>query len=150
MNLIRSIVHSLPAFIGVYWSKKLDEKEVPKIIKNVIKRKYGNHINADWSIRSGKFLARFHLNGVKTYIIFNPFGCKIKTLTELNFELLPQMIQYIIHRKYSGFSLIRNLQVESVRKTQFEIEVRKNHDYKYILFDQQGMFLEERSKGNLG
>ena len=60
------------------------------------------------------------------------------------------MIQYIIHRKYSGFSLIRNLQVESVRKTQFEIEARKNYDHKYIFFDQQGMFLKELSKGNLG
>ena len=86
MNFIRSIVHSLPAFIGVYWSKKLDEKEIPTIIKNVIIRKYGNHINANWTIRSGKFLARFQVNGVKTYIIFNPFGYKIKTLTELNFD----------------------------------------------------------------
>lgn len=149
MTLLGSILHSFPAFVGIYWSKRLNQNEVPKVIKNIIKRDYDDHIPINWTIRSGRFLAKFKAKGVQKYIFFNLFGQINKTITELNFQILPAKIQRQIADNYSEFELIGIFLVKKASGIKYELEVKSDFTSFCLLFDHDGKIISRKSERSI-
>lgn len=149
MTLLGSIPHSFPAFVGIYWSKRLNQNEVPKVIKNIIKRDYDDHIPINWTIRSGRFLAKFKAKGVQKYIFFNLFGQINKTITELNFQILPAKIQRQIADNYSEFELISIFLVKKASGIKYELEVKSDFTSFCLLFDHDGKIISRKSERSI-
>ena len=123
------------------FAQKLQEKDVPTLLKTTFKKQYPNTKEIKWEKEGENFEAEFELNKTEQSGLFDAQGSILETELEIELNQLPSAVLEYIKANYKGQSVKEAAKITDANgKITFEAEVGKMD----VLFDESGKFLKEK------
>jgi len=123
------------------FAQKLQEKDVPTLLKTTFKKQYPNTKEIKWEKEGENFEAEFELNKTEQSVLFDAQGSILETELEIELNQLPSAVLEYIKANYKGQSVKEAAKITDANgKITFEAEVGKMD----VLFDESGKFLKEK------
>jgi hypothetical protein len=125
---------------SLIYGQKINEKEVPNVVKAEISKKYPNIPKVTWEKEKGNFEANWGgKSGEDHSIVYSPEGKLLETSEAIPVSALPVNITSYVREHYKSEKIKDADKVTNAKgKITYEVEVNK----KDLIFDEKGNFLK--------
>src|SRR5882724_9864121 len=116
-------------------AQKVQEKDVPAVVKSAFQKQYSKVAKAKWSKEGDKFEAEFEVNKEETSVVIDASGNITETETEIETNQLPKEVTEYLKSNYKGQSIREAAKITDAKGTiTFEAEIKG----KDLIFDSNG------------
>jgi hypothetical protein len=121
-------------------AQKLNNKEVPAVIKAAFQKQYPTITDVDWEKENLNFEAEFEVNEVEMSVIMDAQGNILETEVEIKTTELPANASKYIQTNYANVKIDEAAKItDSKGIVTYEAEIK----HKDLIFDANGKFMKE-------
>ena len=127
-------------FTSMLCAQKLNNKDVPAVVKSALESKYPQAKNVTWEKEKGNYEANWGgKSGEDNSVQFTPTGEFIEIEKAISVSQLPKSIDSYVKENYKGAKITEAGKVTDAKgKISYEVEVNK----KDLVFDEKGNFVK--------
>ncbi len=126
-------------------AQKINEKDVPANIKNVLTKSFGV-TSAKWDKEDSNFEANFKAKGKETSVVFDASGAILETEVEIKKSELPASIMETLKKDYADAKIEEVAKIDAKGVTTYEVEVEIGEDTFDLIFDTDGNLIKKEKK----
>ena len=135
----------LSSLTQVGLAQKINESEVPSIVKENFAKKYPGVKALKWEKENSDFEVGFYMDKVQSSAIFDPSGNFKEFEQEMSVSEMPKAIIDYSIQNYHGFHITEAARITDANgKTFYELEMDKGKKHFELLFDLQGNFIVQK------
>mgnify|MGYP000995966918 CR=1 FL=1 len=119
-------------------AQKVQETEIPTIVKTGLQKQYPTVKNVKWEKEDGNYEASFKEQQTDYSILLTPKGNIVETEVAISFEALPAPAKDYVHSHFANKKIEETTKITNAKgSVTYEVEV----DEKDLIFDKSGKFL---------
>lgn len=148
MNMNKSKIYTLllAGVVGVSaCDRHWETTEVPAAVEKNFVQLYPTAERVEWEKENGYYEAEFELSTWERKAIFSADGSLIKYLEEIEKQYLPVSTQEMLENTYAAYTIDEVHRVQQEQKTFYEVALEQNSEELVLLFDEQGILLEQQT-----
>lgn len=127
-------------FATISFAQKMQDKNVPAIIKAAFQKKYPTVKKLKWDKEGNNYEASFDLNKSDNSVLMDAQGNVIETEVEIELSQLPKAALDYVNNHYAGKKVKEGAKITDAKGiVTYEIEL-KGID---VIFDNNGKFIKE-------
>lgn len=121
-------------------AQKMQDKDVPAIIKSAFQKQYPDAKEVKWEKENGNYEAEFELKETEHSALFDTSGNIIESEVEISSDTLPANAKEYVSKNYSGQKIKEAAKITDAKGTvTYEAEIKG----KDLIFDSNGNFIKE-------
>ncbi len=130
--------------IGLASAQKMNEADVPAIVKSAFAKKYAGAKVEKWEKEGADYEAEFDLNKVESSAVFDSNGNFKELEQEIKSSELPKAVTDYCVKTYTGYKLTEAAKItDSTGKVMYEAEMSKGKEEFDVIFDDKGNFIKK-------
>lgn len=119
-------------------AQKVQETEVPTVVKAGLQKQYPAVKNVKWEKEDGNYEASFKKEQTEYSVTLTSQGSVVETEVAIAFEALPAPAKDYVHSHYADKEIKETAKITNAKGTvTYEVEI----DGKDLIFDHSGKFL---------
>lgn len=132
--------------VGQVNAQKINESEVPQVVKTAFAKAYPSATGVKWDKENGNFEASFNQNKKNMSVLLDGMGMIKEVETEIEKTALPKAIQEALRKDYADYKVEESATIISNGVTTYETEVEKGEKSFDLIFDVNGKLLKKEAK----
>lgn len=129
-------------FSSMAQQKKIEQSDVPTIIKYSFKQKYSKVAAKNWKKENETYIGKFKWNNKKYEAIFDENGKWVKTFIILKWKEVPEVVKVAYKKStYIGWKIDNIMQVDSSSETIVYI-IELDNQFNFPLTEYSSIFYE--------
>ncbi len=143
-KIIVTTLLALVVCFGSAMAQDLKAKDVPKVVKDALMKKYPDAAKVSWEKEKGNYEANWGgTSGEDNSVMFTPAGVFIEHVKAIKVSELPATVLAYVIQHYPGVTIKEAGKVtDAAGTTSYEAEVKG----KDLVFDANGTFVKEEKE----
>jgi len=136
----------LAAFLfttGIAAAQDVSIADVPASVKNAFTKEYAKATDVEWEKDMQNYKVEFDLNRMENEVWYNASGTVVKKEQDIAEVELPQVVRDAVKSSYADYTLDDIEKVWQDNTINYELELEKGDEDKYVTFDANGKVIAE-------